>query len=261
VSVTISAPAQEFHNNRDYLGPRKWSPLALWRFREFNELPRIFEQRCGGAYARAVAAAAAVALMRLCQPLSLLRSVNASYEPANVYERQFPTPVLSVVGRCVSYVTGSIVSVLLLLTLLDERILLYVRVWDRNLLWYIAVLSAVLAVSRVFVPSPEDEVLNPDGAMKKARVGPAGGSSWVACCVHAFLRDCVYIRAMLWCMCVYLCVCVCVFVCVCVCVCVCLCVCVWRAHTRGPLSWSRTRTTCRARGVESATRTTCVTSS
>ena len=37
--------AQEFHKKGDYLGPRKWSPRALWKFREFNELPHIFERR------------------------------------------------------------------------------------------------------------------------------------------------------------------------------------------------------------------------
>jgi hypothetical protein len=30
--------AQQFHSNRAYLGPRQFSPLALWTFREFNEV-------------------------------------------------------------------------------------------------------------------------------------------------------------------------------------------------------------------------------
>ena len=37
--------AQQFHSNKAYLGPRQWSPLALWEFREFNELPHIFDER------------------------------------------------------------------------------------------------------------------------------------------------------------------------------------------------------------------------
>jgi hypothetical protein len=37
--------AEEFQTKRDYLGPRKWSPAALWRMREFNELPHVFERR------------------------------------------------------------------------------------------------------------------------------------------------------------------------------------------------------------------------
>jgi autophagy-related protein 9 len=38
--------AEEFQAKRDYLGPRKWSPSALWKMREFNELPHVFERRC-----------------------------------------------------------------------------------------------------------------------------------------------------------------------------------------------------------------------
>ncbi|CAN0485440.1 unnamed protein product, partial [Ectocarpus sp. 8 AP-2014] len=32
--------AQEWHSSkvRSYLGPREWSPLARWTFREFNEV-------------------------------------------------------------------------------------------------------------------------------------------------------------------------------------------------------------------------------
>jgi autophagy-related protein 9 len=37
--------AQEFHEKKSYLGPRQWSPLALWQLREFNELPHFFSQR------------------------------------------------------------------------------------------------------------------------------------------------------------------------------------------------------------------------
>ena len=63
---------QEFHTKGDYLGPRTWSPLAMWRMREFNELPHVFQRR-----------------------------VNASIKPANQYERQFPVPVLTVVAKYV----------------------------------------------------------------------------------------------------------------------------------------------------------------
>jgi hypothetical protein len=36
--------AQEWHSNKNYLGPREWDHLALWHFREFNELPHVFER-------------------------------------------------------------------------------------------------------------------------------------------------------------------------------------------------------------------------
>lgn len=79
----------------------------------------------------------------------------------------FDTPPLP--RSCVSYLSGAIVSVLLLLTLVDENMLLHIRIADRNLLWYIAVFSGAFAVSRSVVPDPQDTVLNPAGAMKLVR--------------------------------------------------------------------------------------------
>jgi autophagy-related protein 9 len=32
----------------------QWSPLALWVFREFNELPHVFEERINQSYAPAM---------------------------------------------------------------------------------------------------------------------------------------------------------------------------------------------------------------
>lgn len=42
--------AEEFHSKRNYLGPRDWSPLARWRFREYNELAHRFDARINRSY-------------------------------------------------------------------------------------------------------------------------------------------------------------------------------------------------------------------
>lgn len=120
--------AQAWQQKKNYLGPRQWSPLAQWRFREYNELPHLFERR-----------------------------LRASHPYAALYTRQTPRPVLGVLARCLAYMTGSVVAVLLLFTLVDESIVLYVKVWDRNLLWYLGVFSALFAMSRTMIPGPEDE--------------------------------------------------------------------------------------------------------
>lgn len=88
---------------------------------------------------------------------------------ANQYQRQFPSPVLAIIGKFVSFLAGAIVSAMLLLALVDETLLLHIQLGDRNLLWYIAILSAILAISRSLVPAPRDKVLDPDGAMKQVR--------------------------------------------------------------------------------------------
>lgn len=80
-----------------YLGPRKWSHLALWKFREFNELPEIFESR-----------------------------MNKAMEPTNKYLSIFRNPLLTIVGKCTSYISGAFVATLLFASLFEEGALLYV---------------------------------------------------------------------------------------------------------------------------------------
>ena len=111
---------------------------ALWKFREFNELPHLFSRR-----------------------------INLSYKEAQSYEKQFPTPMLTVVSKCVTYIAGSLVALLAVFTLLDENILLHVTIAGRNLLWFAAILSTAVALGRGFLLEREAAVLDANAAMKK----------------------------------------------------------------------------------------------
>jgi hypothetical protein len=46
--------AQTYHKDPASLGARQYSPLARWKFREFNELEHIFNLRLNRSYAKAV---------------------------------------------------------------------------------------------------------------------------------------------------------------------------------------------------------------
>lgn len=115
--------AQTFHTSKAYLGPRQWSPLALWTFREFNELPHIFEER-----------------------------IHKSVAPTQEYIGLFQNPYLSQIAKCVSYVAGALVATLVLVSFVDEGILLYVQALDHNLFWYLGVFSAIFATARAIIP-------------------------------------------------------------------------------------------------------------
>lgn len=131
--------AQQFHTNKAYLGPRQWSPLALWQFREFNELPHIFEER-----------------------------MNKSYAPANEYISSFHNPYLSIVARFVGYVSGAFIATLLLISFISEGVLLYVQYGEHNLLWYLGIFSAVFAAARAFIPDDTTKpVLTPQELLHK----------------------------------------------------------------------------------------------
>lgn len=115
--------SQEWHTRRNYLGPRQWSPLAMWRFREFNELPHVFDAR-----------------------------IAKSYPLVQAYQNCFSAPAISACARAISFFSGSIIAILVVLSLVEEDILLETHVLDRQLLWYLTILTAVFTLARSFVP-------------------------------------------------------------------------------------------------------------
>ena len=44
------ANPQEYHKNPSSIGSRQYTPYAQWKFREFNELPHLFERRLDRSY-------------------------------------------------------------------------------------------------------------------------------------------------------------------------------------------------------------------
>lgn len=137
---------QQFHSSKSYLGPRQWSPLAIWQFREFNEMLHVFESR-----------------------------INKSYAPVNDYVKSFSNMYLAITSRCVAYIAGSFVAVLLLTSVLDESILLFVHVGDHNLIWYLGIFSAFYAAARAGVP---------DETAKAHQSSPEELVDKIAACTH-----------------------------------------------------------------------------
>jgi len=115
--------AQQFHSNRSYLGPRQWSPLALWKFREFNELPHLFEQR-----------------------------MSRSSILASAFIATFSNPYITIFAKFVSYISGSFLALLLVVSVLGEGALLYVHIADHNLLWWLGMLTATYTGARALIP-------------------------------------------------------------------------------------------------------------
>ena len=124
--------AQSFHSSKSYLGPRQWSPLALWSFREFNELPHIFNDR-----------------------------INKSYEPSNEYIQSFSNPYTAIIASFIAYIGGAVLASLLLISFFSEGVLLYVSFLDHNLLWYLGIFSAIYAGARSLIPDKTKKIEGP----------------------------------------------------------------------------------------------------
>lgn len=112
--------AEEFRSHRTSPFQRQWTDLARWTFREFNELPHQFKARMAKAQHMA---------------------------EAYVSATRPPSPVREALQRCVKYIAGSFLAVLLLVALWDETPLLFVKIQEKNLLWYLAFFGFVFAIA------------------------------------------------------------------------------------------------------------------
>ncbi|XP_051141905.1 autophagy-related protein 9-like [Andrographis paniculata] len=126
--------AEQFYNHPSMASSRRWSNLSKWIFREFNEVEHLFRHR-----------------------------MNSSVEHASGYLKQFPSPILTIVAKFISFVSGGFAAVLIIIAFLEES-LLEGHIFGRNLFWYAAVFGAITAISRA-VMIDELLVFDPQGQM------------------------------------------------------------------------------------------------
>ncbi|KAL7551529.1 hypothetical protein ACHAWF_014715 [Thalassiosira exigua] len=118
----------DWQSTKEYLGPREWSAVARWTFREFNELPHSFERR-----------------------------MEPSYKSAAAYLDMFgrPSPAKVALGRILVFVSGSLGTLLLAFAAMNDAILLHVKIGQWNLLWYAGVLGACFSVGKGLQPKAD----------------------------------------------------------------------------------------------------------
>ncbi|CAI0385581.1 unnamed protein product [Linum tenue] len=126
--------AEQFYNHPGTASSRRWSNLSRWMFREFNEVDHLFKHR-----------------------------INSSIVHASEYLKQFPSPIISIVAKFISFVSGGFAAVLLIIALVEES-LLEGHIFGRNLFWYAAVFGTITAISRAAV-TDDLLVLDPEGTM------------------------------------------------------------------------------------------------
>ena len=126
----------EYQRNPSQLGSRQYSPLAEWKFREFNELWHLFSRR-----------------------------INMSYPFASRYIDQFPKDKTIQVSRFIAFVAGALTSVLALASVIDPELFLGFEITpDRTVLFYLGVFGTIWAIARGAVPE-ENLVFDPEYAL------------------------------------------------------------------------------------------------
>lgn len=126
----------EYQRNPSEIGSRQYTPLAEWKFREFNELWHLFQRR-----------------------------INMSYPFASRYINQFPKDKFVQMARFIAFVTGALASVLALASVIDPELFLGFEITaDRTVLFYLGIFGTIWAVARGAVPE-ENLVFDPEFAL------------------------------------------------------------------------------------------------
>ncbi|KAL5149194.1 Autophagy-related protein 9 [Glycine soja] len=126
--------AEQFYNHPSTASSRRWSNLSRWVFREFNEVDHLFRHR-----------------------------INSSVLHATNYIKQFPSPIISIIAKFISFVSGGFAAILIIIAFLEES-LLEGHIFGRNLFWYAAVFGTITAIRRASI-TDELLVIDPEGAM------------------------------------------------------------------------------------------------
>ena len=110
----------DFYTKKMYFGPKDWSNYAKIIFREYNELDHIFDRR-----------------------------MDLSYKYASKYENRFASNSVQIIINFLIGILGAFLSISLLVAFYDERVLLYMDVFGRNLLWYVTIFTTLIALGRI----------------------------------------------------------------------------------------------------------------
>eukprot|EP01135_Chromosphaera_perkinsii_P010742 Nk52_evm21s2209 gene=Nk52_evmTU21s2209 len=130
--------AEEIRSKASSAGMRQWANLAKWKFREFNELPHIFQKRMG-----------------------------LSHPHADTYINNFCAESVTIIARFVVFISGSIVSCLVILSLYDDDALTNVHVTSQHtVIWFITVFGVVIALGRGLIPD-ENLIFEPERLMQE----------------------------------------------------------------------------------------------
>ncbi|KAK0713848.1 autophagy protein Apg9-domain-containing protein [Lasiosphaeria miniovina] len=127
----------EVQKNPSVLSSRTYTPLAEWKFREFNELPHLFKKR-----------------------------LDMSHPFATHYMDQFPKVKTEMIAKTVAFIAGSLATVLAVVSVFDPELFLGFEITpDRTVLFYTAVFGSVWAVARGTM-SEDNAVFDPEYALR-----------------------------------------------------------------------------------------------
>ncbi|KAF2083763.1 autophagy protein Apg9 [Saccharata proteae CBS 121410] len=125
----------EYRKDPSQLSSRMFTPMAEWKFREFNELEHVFQRRR-----------------------------NMSYPFADSYLQQFPKYKMDQLYNFVAFIAGALISVLVLASVVHQNLMKLEIVSGQSVLVWLGILSAAFAFTRNTVHE-DTLVLDPEYAL------------------------------------------------------------------------------------------------
>ena len=123
---------EELYRNPMSMSTRQYSSWSQWTLREFNELEHLFDKR-----------------------------LAASFDKAQKYIESFPAPRYTAAFKLISFIAGSVVLVLIMMTVINEDLLMHFELTDgKSIIWYLGFFGAVLTMSRSFIPNPRAQYVD-----------------------------------------------------------------------------------------------------
>lgn len=130
---------EELYRKPTSVTDRQYSTWSHWTLREFNELEHLFEKR-----------------------------LAASHEKAMKYIESFPAPRCTAAVKFVSFVAGSIVLVLLIMTVVNEDLLMHFELTEgKSVIWFLGFFGALLTISRALIPNPRAQYFDKVGLIEE----------------------------------------------------------------------------------------------
>jgi autophagy-related protein 9 len=109
----------DVYNNKSESNHRDWTLHSKYTFRDYNELQHIFDER-----------------------------MEETHLYIKLYDEKFNSKMKQIIFSKIIFGLGGYLTLLVLMTLFDDRLLLYIKLFDRNLLWYLTILTSIITMLR-----------------------------------------------------------------------------------------------------------------
>jgi autophagy-related protein 9 len=109
---------EEFYNKPTLLTTRIFTKKAQWKYRYYNELQHDFDER-----------------------------LNKIDKPSKKYISQFKNDYTNSLSKLIVFICSSFFILLVVLTLINDKILIYVTIFNnKSILWFISILASLIAI-------------------------------------------------------------------------------------------------------------------